>query len=163
MTFQQALSDRKMINHILNRAGIPFSHPNYEDYFQEALILYVECEQESVQKSAHAPSKSFIYSHIYWRLIDMLRRDWHYETIYQQHNLQELTDELGYEDAHFEFTSLIHELEQRLHPKERRYLELRYLADLPLAEICHLMKISRRTAFRIQTVIHEQARQLRWE
>ncbi|MFC6169385.1 sigma-70 family RNA polymerase sigma factor [Loigolactobacillus jiayinensis] len=163
MSFVQALADRNLIYSAMNRAGITQTHPEFEDYFHEALLMYVEFEQQfATNPPKTTTTKNYIYSKLYWRLTDMLRRDWRYEVTYQQAgDLDENDRQLPYEEEiQTQLFDLLDGLKQQLGPNERRFLDLYYLADHSLTETCTTINISERTAYRIKRKIQTKAQHL---
>lgn len=162
MTFKQALDDSKLIYSVLARAGISQYHPDFEDYVQECLLIYVQLEQEFTNKIPNDPVSraGFFFVRLYCRLVDKLRHDKYYQVCDPDMTQQ---PELVYNDLNYELVTLLEELKQRLKVKEYRFLEMAYGCELPLPYICQELNISRRTAFRFQQTIRETARQLNWE
>ncbi|CAJ1180221.1 hypothetical protein LCR01_18390 [Companilactobacillus crustorum] len=85
--FQNALKNQRLIHGVLKRVHIYTTRVDYDDYFQEAMILYAETYDKYCQsKKDLTKFNSYVYQKLTWRLTDMLRREKKY---YDFHSLEE--------------------------------------------------------------------------
>lgn len=85
--FQDALKNQRLIHGVLKRVHIYTTRVDYDDYFQEAMILYAETYNKYCQdKKDLTKFNSYVYQKLTWRLTDMLRREQKY---YDFHSLEE--------------------------------------------------------------------------
>ncbi len=163
MTFETALANRKLIYSVLLRAGIDQTHPDFEDYVQDCLLIYITLEEKFAHKLPTDPvsREAFIFVRMYCQIIDHLRHE-KYRTTYQM-PCAILPDNCASTNVDHALICLRHELKQRLTAKEYQFFEMAYRCELPFTYICHELKISRRTAYRFQKIIRQTTRQLGWE
>ncbi|MFD1317352.1 sigma-70 RNA polymerase sigma factor region 4 domain-containing protein [Loigolactobacillus zhaoyuanensis] len=160
MTFKTALANSKLIYSVLNRAGITQKHPNFEDYFQDCLLIYVALEEKFANKLPTDPvsREAFFYVRMYCQLVDQLRHE-NYHTN-NQASYAPTVQASAYIDSNFELVDLADALKKRLTAEEYRFLELAYACELPLDYICRELNVSRRTVFRFQKKIRTTIEQL---
>lgn len=81
--FIQAMKNKKIIFGAMKRVHIYPSRVDYDDYFQEAVIIYA---QTYAKKVAQDNFNVYVYQQLVWKLTDMLRREKKY---YDVHSLEE--------------------------------------------------------------------------
>lgn len=85
--FQDALENQRLIHGVLKRVHIFTTRSDYEDYFQEALILYAQTYTDYCQDGKDLSKfKQYIFQKLTWRLTDNLRQEKRY---YDLHSLEE--------------------------------------------------------------------------
>lgn len=85
--FQDALNNQRLIHGVLKRVHIFPTRIDYDDYFQEAMILYAQTYEQYCQKQKDMTKfKAFVFQKLTWRLTDMLRQEKHY---FDFHSLEE--------------------------------------------------------------------------
>lgn len=85
--FSDALANQRLIHGVLKRVHIYTTRADYEDYFQEAMILYAHEYEKYCQKAADLTNfKRYVFQKLTWRLTDMLRQEKRYHDV---HSLEE--------------------------------------------------------------------------
>lgn len=85
--FQHALQNQKLIHGVLKRVHIFVTRVDYEDYFQEAMILYAQTYVKYRQNEDNLSKfNRYVFQKLTWRLTDMLRQEKRYHDI---HSLEE--------------------------------------------------------------------------
>ncbi|WP_057879910.1 sigma-70 family RNA polymerase sigma factor [Companilactobacillus kimchiensis] len=85
--FQHALDNQKLIHGVLKRVHIFTTRCDYDDYFQEAMILYAQTYVKYCQHEDDLSKfKAYVFQKLTWRLTDMLRQEKKY---YDVHSLEE--------------------------------------------------------------------------
>lgn len=148
--FDLALTNQRLIGGALKRAGVWRSNLNYEDYFQDALVLYattwVQFEQSAVQ---FAP---YIFQKIVWRTQDQLRQSHR-----QQH---ESVEELFYlpaptTTAFSDWQLVLHQKVRQLTLLERQVLQA-CLLEVPLAQLASQVHKSSRYLRKIRAQVRQK-------
>ncbi|WP_125713637.1 sigma-70 RNA polymerase sigma factor region 4 domain-containing protein [Companilactobacillus kedongensis] len=81
--FISAIENERLIHGVLKRVHIYPTRVDYEDYFQEAVILYaLGFEQAQTQNNP----KVYLYQKLVWKLTDLLRKEKQYKDV---HSLEE--------------------------------------------------------------------------
>ena len=74
--FEDALKNQKLIHGVLKRVHIYPTRFDYEDYFQEALIIYAQTYLKYCQKNQDLEKfKPYVFQKLVWRMTDMLRQE----------------------------------------------------------------------------------------
>lgn len=85
--FQQALENQQLIYGALKRVHIYVTRCDYEDYFQEAVIIYAQTYLKYYQRNQDPDKfKPYVFQKLVWRLTDMLRQEKQY---FDFHGLEE--------------------------------------------------------------------------
>lgn len=85
--FEDALKNQLLIHGVLKRVHIYPSRFDYEDYFQEAMIIYAQAYVDYCQKGKNLVKfNSYIFQKLTWRMTDILRQEKHYCNV---HSLEE--------------------------------------------------------------------------
>lgn len=85
--FTHALKNQRLIHGVLKRIHIYPSRIEYEDYFQEAIIIYaLTYEKFMSEHNATDKFKGYIFQKLCWRMTDLLRQEMKYSEI---HSLEE--------------------------------------------------------------------------
>lgn len=85
--FKAAMNNERLIHGVLKRVNIYQSRFDYEDYFQEAVIIYAHNFVEFMIE--HNDKESFdvyIYQKLKWRMTDLLRQD---KKFFELHSFEE--------------------------------------------------------------------------
>ncbi|KRK64624.1 hypothetical protein FC72_GL002032 [Companilactobacillus tucceti DSM 20183] len=81
--FISAIENERLIHGVLKRVHIYPTRFDYEDYFQEAVILYaLGFEKAQNQNNPQV----YLYQHLVWKLTDLLRKEKQYKEV---HSLEE--------------------------------------------------------------------------
>lgn len=84
--FRHALANQRLIHGVLKRVHIFRTRSDYDDYFQEAMIIYAQAYVNYCQKEDDLSKfNQFIFQRLCWRLTDMLRQEKKY---YDVHSLE---------------------------------------------------------------------------
>lgn len=85
--FAHALENQRLIHGVLKQVHVYPSRIEYEDYFQEAIIIYaLTYEKFMSEHNDKAKFKSYIFQKLRWRMTDLLRQEMKYSEI---HSLEE--------------------------------------------------------------------------
>ncbi|WP_334329674.1 sigma-70 family RNA polymerase sigma factor [Companilactobacillus sp. HBUAS59699] len=85
--FAHALENQRLIHGVLKQIHVYPSRTEYEDYFQEAIIIYaLTYEKFMSEHNDEAKFKSYIFQKLRWRMTDLLRQEMKYSEI---HSLEE--------------------------------------------------------------------------
>lgn len=85
--FEQALENQQLIHGALKRVHIYVTRCDYEDYFQEAVIIYAQAYLKYRQRDQDLTKfKPYVFQKLVWRLTDMLRQEKQY---FDFHSLEE--------------------------------------------------------------------------
>lgn len=85
--FQHALENQRLIHGVLKRVHIFTTRSDYEDYFQDALILYAQTYVEYCKKGRDLTKfNKYVFQKLTWRLTDSLRQEKRYHDL---HSLEE--------------------------------------------------------------------------
>ncbi|WP_054643583.1 hypothetical protein [Companilactobacillus kimchii] len=77
--FEQALENQQLIHGALKRVHIYVTRCDYEDYFQEAVIIYAQAYLKYRQRDQDLTKfKPYVFQKLVWRLTDMLRQEKQY-------------------------------------------------------------------------------------
>lgn len=126
--FKDALQNQRLVHGALKRAHIYTTRVDYEDYFQEAMIIYAKTYQQFFQKAGDMDKfHSFIFQKLVWRLLDMLRQEKKY---FDFHSLEEFDFQRVPEDLsidNFDFINL-----SELTEIDRAILQKHFIEGTPL-------------------------------
>lgn len=85
--FEDALKNQRLIHGVLKRVHIYTTRSDYDDYFQEAIILYAQTyDQYCRTHDDLSKFKTYIFQKLTWRMTDMLRQEKRY---FDLHSLEE--------------------------------------------------------------------------
>ncbi len=85
--FQHAIENQLLIHGVLKRVHIFPTRFDYDDYFQEAVIIYAQTYEKYRQSGADLTKFNlYIFQRLTWRLTDMLRQEKKYT---ETHDLAE--------------------------------------------------------------------------
>ncbi|WP_334341501.1 sigma-70 family RNA polymerase sigma factor [Companilactobacillus sp. HBUAS56275] len=85
--FQHALANQQLIHGALKRVHIYVTRCDYEDYFQEAMIIYAQTYVNYCQRKQDLSKfRPYVFQKLVWRLTDMLRQEKQY---FDFHSLEE--------------------------------------------------------------------------
>lgn len=108
--FQYALKNQKLIHGVLKRVHIFNTRSDYEDYFQEAMIIYAETYVNYCQKEDDLSKVNpFIFQKLTWRLTDILRQEKKYYDIHslEKFDFQRVPEEqIGVDLGFIDFSEL---------------------------------------------------------
>lgn len=142
--FNDALANKKLIFGVLKKSHITRQQSDFDDYFQECLLAYVDAYCQYEREQPPISRQNYLYTKLYQRMIDLWRKQKHYQdfcapeptTSYVNEHLRLLT--------RLELQNLF----PQLTTGERQVLDLLYLNDFSQAEICQQLKVNRRTVYR---------------
>ncbi|MFK5588209.1 sigma-70 family RNA polymerase sigma factor [Lactobacillus delbrueckii] len=147
----QAWERRKLVAGALKTAHVYRKCADYEDLFQEGLIVYAQCLQEMTDKPQEEADK-LSFRKVYWRILDLLRQ----KKRQRDHDEPLLAAAfVGQADQH---NLLLKEAWKKLSTSEKLLLGQNLLADRSLKETADLMNIPYRTASRIKKQALEKLR-----
>ncbi|MFC6170706.1 sigma-70 family RNA polymerase sigma factor [Loigolactobacillus jiayinensis] len=144
VAFNDALQNKKLIFGVLKQCHITRQQADFDDYFQECLLAYVDAYCRYEQEQPPISRKNYLYTKLCQHTIDL----WRKQTRYQQfcatktdesgcNGFQQATMRLELKDLYCELTI-----------GEQRVLELFYLNNFSQAEICQKFNVDRRTVYR---------------
>jgi len=129
--FQHALENQRLIHGVLKRVHIYPTRFDYEDYFQEATIMYAQTFAKYCQSGADLTKfNSYVYQKLTWRLTDMLRQEKRYTEF---HSLEEFDFQRVLADESVKFLEFVNWSE--LTELEREILQEHFIDGLSLAII----------------------------
>jgi len=115
MGFQDALANQKLIHGVLKRVHIYPTRCDYEDYFQDAMILYAQTYVKYRQeKDNMSKFKGYIFQRLTWRLTDILRQEKKYHELHslEEFDFQRVPEEKKSIDLDFVNFAELTEMEQ---------------------------------------------------
>ncbi|MQS76921.1 sigma-70 family RNA polymerase sigma factor [Companilactobacillus halodurans] len=126
--FEEALKNQRLIHGVLKRVHIYPTRVDYEDYFQEGLILYAQTYVDYCQKNNDLTKFNvYVYQKLTWRMLDWLRQEKRYTEF---HSLEEYDFQQVPEKA---LTSVLEFVNYRdLSVLERIILQEYFINGLPL-------------------------------
>ncbi|MFL2029691.1 sigma-70 family RNA polymerase sigma factor [Loigolactobacillus zhaoyuanensis] len=142
--FSHALQNKKLIFGVLKQCHITRQQDDFDDYFQECLLAYVDayCLYEKTQP--RISRQNYLYTKLCQQMIDLWRKQNRYQQFcettpidFAKDSTKQLNMRLAFKD-----------LDQVLTSGEQQIFDLFYLNDFSQAEICHKLKIDRRTVYR---------------
>jgi len=126
--FQHALANPKLIHGVLKRVHIYPTRFDYDDYFQEATILYAQTYETYCQNHDDLSKiNPFIFQKLTWRLTDMLRQE---KKRNEFHSLEEFDFQRVPETAILENFEFVNWAE--LTEMERILLQEHFISGFPL-------------------------------
>lgn len=113
--FQHALQNQKLIHGVLKRIHIFVTRSDYDDYFQEATILYAQTYVKYCQTEDDLSKfNRYVFQKLKWRLTDMLRQEKRYHDIHslEEFDFQRVPEELILADLDFVNIAELSEMEK---------------------------------------------------
>ncbi|CAJ1191599.1 sigma-70 family RNA polymerase sigma factor [Companilactobacillus nantensis] len=113
--FQHALQNQKLIHGVLKRIHIFVTRSDYDDYFQEATILYAQAYVKYCQNEDDLSKfNRYVFQKLKWRLTDMLRQEKRYHDIHslEEFDFQRVPEELILADLEFVNIAELSEMEK---------------------------------------------------
>lgn len=164
---EELFSDKQIgiIYGVLKRLHVsPFSS-NYDDLFQEGCLAYATAHADFVTRSPK-PGASFLafaYQRVYWRLLDLLRRDQHASELQDFSLDADPLTELGQADA--ALTRVLNvayftELARHCSLNQRRYLHACLCHQLSDRQIADHYGVSPAAVYQWKRGLIAKARQL---
>lgn len=146
--FNAALADKKLIFGVLKKLNITRQNPDFDDYFQECILAYVDAYCRYAENGASLDRHTYLYIKLRQRVIDLLRKHDCYQRYFgdTEHSLYQAL--------------LLQQLLTELPLTENQLFRLLYLQDDSITEICQQLKISRRTVYRRRTKLLAKLQQL---
>ncbi|KRL02610.1 sigma-70 family RNA polymerase sigma factor [Liquorilactobacillus capillatus] len=164
----------RLIYGVCKRLHLSPQNPQYQDYLQEARIIFTDAYMAYKKLNPKMDDEKalmlFAYQRIYWRLLDMLRRERRNQVNCQNiegvHNDEsdtevslDLVDPTTY---NLEDETLHFELYQRLlalcTPNEAKYLRESFLYVRPITQIAKMYGVSRQTIYKWRAGVQVKAR-----
>ncbi|APX71927.1 sigma-70 family RNA polymerase sigma factor [Companilactobacillus allii] len=137
--FNKAIKNERLIHGVLKRVNIYQNRFDYEDYFQEAVIIYAHSYVQYM--SEHNGEGGFdvhIYQKLKWRMTDQLRQD---KRFFELHSF----DELDLSTIKYEANDLLECLNiSGLSTIEARILQEHFINNNSLSELSQRYKCSTR-------------------
>lgn len=102
--FKDALQNQRLVHGALKKAHIYTTRVDYEDYFQEAMIIYAKTYQQFFQKDGDIDKfHSFVFQKLAWRLVDMLRQEKKYFDFHslEKFDFQRVPEDLSIDNLDF--------------------------------------------------------------
>lgn len=145
--FNDALTHKKMIFGALKNCYITRQHPDFDDYFQNCLLYYVDayCEYERLRPRT-IDRKNYIYTKLCQAIRDLYRQQQCYHRYFGGDTA--LTADLGTPESYANLA--LQELLQQLTQQETHFFKTHYLEEYSVPETCRQMRISRRTLYRLR-------------
>ena len=85
--FAHAVDNQRLIHGVLKQVHVYPTRFDYEDYFQEAIIIYaLTYEQYMNEHNDASKFKAYIFQKLRWRITDLLRQEMRYSEV---HSLDE--------------------------------------------------------------------------
>jgi len=113
--FQHALQNQRLIHGVLKRVHIFVTRSDYDDYFQEAVILYARTYEKYVQKQSDLDVfNRYVFQKLTWRMTDMLRQEKRYNDLHslEEFDFQRVPEEIVLADLDFVNLSELTEIEK---------------------------------------------------
>ena len=86
--FDQAIQNDQLIHGVMKRLHIFVTNKDYQDYLQEARIIFAETYQTyHLQKRDPDKFKVYVFQKLLWRMTDLLRQEQKYQSL---HSLEQL-------------------------------------------------------------------------
>lgn len=150
--FQDALNNQRLIHGVLKRVHIFSTRVDYDDYFQEAMILYAQTYEKYCQKHQDMTKfKAFVFQKLTWRLTDMLRQEKHY---FDFHSLEEFDFQRIPENntgEHLDFVNF-----SELSVVEKDILQKHFIKGIPLVILAkHYQQTTRALRYRRDKLLHK--------
>jgi hypothetical protein len=102
--FLDALDNQRLIHGVLKKVHIYVTRSDYDDYFQEAMIIYAKTYQNYCQ--THDDLSNFgryVFQKLTWKMLDMLRQEKKYHDFHslEEFDFQRVPEENVYADLDF--------------------------------------------------------------
>ncbi len=154
-SFEEAITEIKVVYGAIKAAGVYPRFSEYEDYVQEGLITFAKMIDElGWTKIDRADLYRLAFKKIMWQTIDHLRKVKHQaELITQLADNSEEEDWISQEILEADLELLLQELKSDLTENERLLLEMHVLAGFKLTELVKLYSISYRTLSRSKVTL----------
>lgn len=126
--FEQALANQKLIHGVLKRVHIFTTRSDYDDYFQEGMILYAQTYAKYCQNNGELDKfKGYVFQKLKWRMTDMLRQEKKYHDFHslEEFDFQRVPEELVL--ANLDFLNL-----SELTEMDRVILQEHFIEEQPL-------------------------------
>lgn len=174
------LSTNKRINlvhGVLKQLNLSPLHDCYDDYFQEGCLIfsqaYASFPDDPTDPENERQLMNFAFKRIYWRLLDLLRRQvWekeHWLGSMDDESLDETTINRFTNDPNsqndfnrLENSDFFSQLNACCSPNEKRYLHDVLFADLKDAEIAAKYNVTRQAVYSWKRGLINKARSLNW-
>lgn len=155
--FNAALADKKLIFGVLKKLNITRQNPDFDDYFQECILAYVDAYCRYAENGASLDRHTYLYIKLRQRVIDLLRK----HDCYQRYFGHTAPDDRSSDTEHSLYQALLlQQLLTELPLTENQLFRLLYLQDDSITEICQQLKISRHTVYRRRTKLLAKLQQL---
>ncbi|RRG02544.1 MAG: sigma-70 family RNA polymerase sigma factor [Lactobacillus sp.] len=152
MAFNDALENKKLIFGVLKKCHITRQQPDFDDYFQECLLAYVDAYCQYEQEQPPISRKNYLYTKLCQHTIDL----WRKQVRYQQFCSMGDT-EAGSQSMPVTTRLALQELHHELNQGEQHVLEMLYLNSFSQAEICQQLQVDRRTVYRWRKGVQAKA------
>ncbi|MDO1604754.1 sigma-70 family RNA polymerase sigma factor [Lactobacillus sp. YT155] len=146
--FELAMQNRRVIYGALKKVNIYRNRFDYEDYVQEAMIIYAKCFCKYPPKLQEIDFNKYAYQKIVWSMLDLLRKECRYKEIHVLDNYEEL--EFGYEDC-FDLIGMFEKI--KLSHLERKVLVEHLLNRTPLTDLAIKLGVTARYLRKIRNNI----------
>jgi len=126
--FEQALANQKLIHGVLKRVHIFTTRSDYDDYFQEGMILYAQTYAKYCQNDGDLTKfNGYIFQKLKWRMTDMLRQEKKYHDFHllEEFDFQRVPEELNLVNLDFLNLSELTEM-------DRVILQEHFIEEQPL-------------------------------
>lgn len=164
LAFNSLLSDKRIgiIYGVLKRLNVQPWQSNYDDLFQEGCLAYVDAYLSFSGEQNTFPAYAF--QRIYWRLLDILRRQAHYNNFSEFSLDQDDTTELPMLSPstidHAVNTTYFTQLARHCSLNQRRYLHASLTLKLSDHQIATYYGVSPSAVYQWKRGIIEKARRL---
>lgn len=129
--FIAAMENEKLIYGVLKRLHIYITNDNYQDFFQEALIIYAESYVEYQRKNQPMDKFNvYIFQKLVWRLTDLLRKE---QTFFNVHSLEVFDFDRVEQEESDEMLSEIN-LDNLTEPEKRLFFDC-FIEKIPLVKL----------------------------
>ncbi|AUI72516.1 sigma-70 family RNA polymerase sigma factor [Companilactobacillus alimentarius] len=138
--FENAMLNQQLIHGVLKRVHIYPTRFDYDDYFQEATIIYAQTYVDYCRRDGDLGRiKPYIFQKLVWRLTDMLRQEKKYHDF---HSLEEFDFQRVPEN---ESSAMLDFIDwQKLTLLEREMLQEHFIQNRPLSILAKCKNTSTR-------------------
>lgn len=102
--FLDALDNQRLIHGVLKKVHIYVTRSDYDDYFQEGMIIYAQTYQNYCQTHDDLSNfRRYVFQKLTWKMLDMLRQEKKYHDFHslEEFDFQRVAAENIYADLEF--------------------------------------------------------------
>jgi hypothetical protein len=138
-----ALAQQGLLHGAIKRAGVWRQHQDYDDFLQEALLVYAQTYQQYPGDPEHDPDfLPYVFQRVCWRTTDLLR----YQQRRQMAGLPpELPGKLPDFSEHSVVLLLLNQMTQQSSPVDQLIIRNHFILGQPLSTLATKYQLSPRT------------------